>query len=78
MGKSDRVVIEFALPTSLTTLIPTRLVKHYRTLDAEKALEMASNLPWTYPLEGHNDINIDWRLPKTNILVIDEHYGHNK
>lgn len=51
---------------SFTKLIPTRMVKHDRKSDPEKALKMALNLSWTYSIKVHSDASIDWRLLNIN------------
>lgn len=53
-------------------------MNQYRKLDAEKALELAGNLPWTCPIEVHNDMKTDWRLLKTDILTIGDYCVRTK
>lgn len=59
MVNSDHLAIKLALAASLATMIPTPLVKNYKNLNAEKALEMAGNILWTSSNEDHGDVSMN-------------------
>lgn len=55
MRNPDHLIIKFALAVLVTFMIHSKLVKWFWKFDAGEAVEIASNLSWTFSDEADDD-----------------------